>query len=1090
MKALKALILIVVVLVVLVVGGVAAFLALVDPNDYKDEIAAKVREATGRELVLEGPLELGLYPKIRLQAGPLRLSNAAGFGDAPFFAAERIQVAVATLPLLSRRLEMDKVILHGLSVNLAKSADGTTNWADLAGEGAAEEEERGGDGLAAIVLGGVDIQNGRVHYSDATTGQEVTIADITAETGALTLGEPVAFSLALTATANQPTLDSDVKLTGTVSYNLDDEHYVIEPLALQTVMRGDHLSGGQATIDFGASIDINLDEETLTVSGLTLNGLGTEVSGAFAARDIEDDKPSAKGNLVVTGKDIAALFNAFELPVGQQLAGIKDRSFDFKTAFDADMDTGKVIVSELDGHLLGAMLGGNFTASGADTDQPSATGTLAMSGPDLPALLAIVGQLQGADAETLKTLRDALAKAGDKSFAINADLDANLADNGRAALPRLEATLLGNTIKGNLAATRADTEEPAVKGHLEAAGPDFPTLATVVAALQGTDAAALKSLGAALGGAADKSFKVAADVDADLAKGTADLPTLEATLLGNQVSGHVAARNLDKDEPAASGALTARGGDLPAMLAIASQFQADGAALRDMAKRLTKEKNKSFEVEVGFDADLGSGSIELPKLSADLLGLAVRGGLTGKNVDFEDGKGQLDGKLGVTSSDLGTLLRSAGQDDLAKSLRSLALDVGIKGSLSDLTFAPLSLVTQVKSPEVKQPVDLKVTAGAARANLDKDTLTVENLRVTGLGLNAKANLDASNLSEQPRFNGTLEVPAFNLRKLLASLNLDVPETSDPKALTSIALNSKLAGSTNAIKLDDLAIKLDDTNIKGNVDVKSFEGPNLSFGIGIDSLNVDRYMAPGEEGKAAAATPEAAAAGAASELPVETLRALKIKGELLVGKLVLSGATLSDVKFAIDANNGRIQLSPLGAKLYDGSYDGAIGLDATGAAAQLALKTALQGVKVEPLLKDTVQNDMLSGVVSFESMLRGVGGDPERLKKSLNGNGKFSTVDGVFRGVDAVGVLRAVEQMIECKCPVPLPEGGETRFSSLGGTLDVKKGVIHNQDLLLAGDGFKITGKGMLANLHDNTVKYDLELSVDEARKETTNANYN
>ncbi|MEQ8663742.1 MAG: AsmA family protein, partial [Gammaproteobacteria bacterium] len=422
--------------------------------------------------------------------------------------------------------------------------------------------------------------------------------------------------------------------------------------------------------------------------------------------------------------------------------------------------------------------------------------------------------------------------------------------------------------------------------------------------------------------------------------------------------------------------------------------------------------------------------------------------------------------------------------------RSLALDVGIKGSLSDLTFAPFSLVTQVKSPEVKEPVDLKVTAGAARANLDQDTLTVENLSVTGLGLNAKASINASKLSEQPSFTGTLDVPAFNLRKLLASLNLEVPETSDPKALTSVALTSKLAGSATAIKLDDLAIRLDDTNIKGNVDVKSFEGPDLAFGIGIDALNVDRYMAPGEEGKAAAATPEAAAAGAAAELPVETLRALKVKGELLVGTLVLSGATLTDVKFAINANDGRIQLSPLGARLYDGTYDGAIGLDATGAAAQLALKTALKGVQVEPLLKDTVQNDMLSGAVSFESMLRGVGGDPERLKKSLNGNGKFSTVDGVFRGVDAVAVLRAVEQIIECKCPVPLPEGGETRFTSLGGTLDVKSGVIRNEDLLLAGDGFKITGKGMLANLHDNSVKYDLELSVDEARKEATGANYN
>ena len=45
--------------------------------------------------------------------------------------------------------------------------------------------------------------------------------------------------------------------------------------------------------------------------------------------------------------------------------------------------------------------------------------------------------------------------------------------------------------------------------------------------------------------------------------------------------------------------------------------------LYEVITRLTREKNKSFRLEVGFDADMDAGSIELPKLSADLLGLEV-----------------------------------------------------------------------------------------------------------------------------------------------------------------------------------------------------------------------------------------------------------------------------------------------------------------------------------------------------------------------------------------------------------------------------------------------------------------------------------
>ncbi|MGE0482517.1 MAG: AsmA family protein [Gammaproteobacteria bacterium] len=1087
MKAIKILLIVIVVAVVVVVGGAAVFLSTFDPNDHKDAIAAKVQEATGRTLSLEGPIEMAFWPKIRLKAGPLALGNAPGFGDEPMFAADDIQVAVATLPLLSRRLEMDTVVLHGIRVNLARNADGISNFDDLAGGGG--EESGGGDGLAAIVLGGVDIKDAALTWRDATSGQDVTISKLNAHTGALTFGEPVDFELALTAVANQPALDSDVKLSGTVSYDLDDEHYVITPLALNTVLRGNHLPGGMATVDFGAKVDINRGAGTASISDISLNGLGTALSGGFEARDIEAERPSASGRLELTGEDLAAIFNAFQLPVGKQLGGVAERGFHFKTAFDADMDTGEVVVSELDGKLLGATLGGSFKASRANTDKPAATGQLSASGPDLPTLLAVLGQLQGADAATLKSLREALARAADKSFAINADLDADLGA-GRADLPRLDAKLLGNTIAGEVHATHADTDKPAIKASLTAQGPDFPTLATVIAQFQGADGEAIKSLNAALGSAADKSFTVKADVDADLAKGTAVVPALDAKLLGNSVTGNVSASGIDGDKPAAKGKLEARGADLPALLAIASQFQADGAGLRDLAAGLAKEKDRAFALAAGFDTDLGSGRLEVPTLSAQLMGLDVKGALKGDGVDFEKGRGQLDGKLGVTSADLGTLLRSAGQADLAKSLRTLNLDLGVKGSLSDLTFAPFTVTTQVVSPEVGKPVDLKITSGSARANLDQDTLTVKDLAVTGLGLNARANLDVVNLSKEMSYTGSLDVPVFNLRNLLASLNKPVPKTADPKALTRIGLNSQLAGTAKSAKLDKLAITLDDTKIQGNVDVADFAGPDLRFGIGIDNLDADRYLEPTPPGQARPVTPEAAAAGAASELPVETLRALKIKGDLLIGQLKLSGAKLSNVKFSINADGGDIKLAPLAAELYQGRYDGVINLNAKGAQPLLGLNTKLANVNVEPLLVDTVQNNSLSGQVSFDAALNATGGDADRMKKSLSGQGRFNTVNGVFRGVDAVAVLRAVEQIIECKCPVPVPKGGETRFTSLGGTLNANNGVIHNQDLVLAGDGFKITGKGMLANLHDMSVKYDLQLAVDETRQTTGTANYN
>lgn len=999
MKAILRIVLGIFVVLALAIGGGLAYLASISPDAIKARLADEVRKQTGRELTLEGPLEYALWPKIRIKAGPLSLSNAEGFGDEPMLAAADIQVAVATWPLLSRRIEMDTVVLHGVRLNLARDASGATNWDSFAG-GAGGSTHTDGDGLAALILGGVDIKDAQLTWNDAVSGQSVQIARLEVTTGALTFGEPVAFELAMSALANQPAFDGDIKLNGTVAYNIDDEHYVITPLALTTEMRGQHLPGGQATITLDAAIDVNLADGTATVSGLNLNGLGTTATGEFKARHIDEARPSAAGTLTVKGSDLAQVFSAFKLPVGKQVAAVADRKFNVDVAFDADMDSGEVVVTQFDARLLGASLSGRFNASKANTDVPVAKGTITANGPDLPLLVAVIGTINGASAGALKSLNTAFGGAADKSFTLNADLDADLGA-GRVALPKLDAKLLGNTINGALVVSNATTDKPALKGTLKAIGPD-----------------------------------------------------------------------------------------LPSMLAVASGFQGDGKALRDMARRLAAEPDKRFDISADFDTDLAAGRIDVPTLSADLLGLRLRGGMKGQNVDFAKGTGTLDGSLKAESKDIGPLLRGLGQGDLAKSIKTLVVDAGLKGDVSNLQIAPLLVNATVLQPGSSKPVDLRISAGSARANLGQETLDLKDVAITGLGLNARANIAAEKIRSAPRYSGTLDIPAFDLRALLASLNQPVPKTADAKALTKLGLKSAFSGTSTSVAFADLSAVLDQTRIAGSIAIGDFEGPDIVFDLNVDTLNADRYLEPRAPGEARAATPEVAAAGAASELPVATLRALKLKGDLKVGDLVLSGAKMKNIKFSIDASGGRIRADPLAAELYEGRYGGAITLDATGAQAVLDINTQLTGVNVEPLLKDTVQNDSLAGIVSFDAALNASGGSSDRLKQTLGGNGKFATTGGVFRGVDAVAVLRTVEQIIECKCPLPVPKGGETRFKTLGGTLNARDGVIRNEDLVLAGDGFTMTGKGMLANLHDNSLKYDLKLTVDATRTSSGTANYN
>src|SRR5882672_3897275 len=128
----------------ILVGAVIAVIALallavrlfVDPNDYKPRIEAAVKNATGRELKLEGAIKLSVFPWIALELGPASLGNPPGFSDQPFAAVQHVALRVKLLPLLRKELEIGRVEIDGLDLRLLKNAAGRGNWQDFGNQGA------------------------------------------------------------------------------------------------------------------------------------------------------------------------------------------------------------------------------------------------------------------------------------------------------------------------------------------------------------------------------------------------------------------------------------------------------------------------------------------------------------------------------------------------------------------------------------------------------------------------------------------------------------------------------------------------------------------------------------------------------------------------------------------------------------------------------------------------------------------------------------------------------------------------------------------------------------------------------------------
>src|SRR5262245_57208080 len=168
---------------------------LFDPNDYKADITAAVQNATGRQLTLDGDLELAVFPTIRIAVGAASLSNAPGFGDEPMARIGSAELSLALLPLLSRNVEISQARLEGLELNLARNGAGANNWQDLGGNGTApagNAPAADAGGVPAgldLGVGAIEIADAHIVWNDASTGSRWELTDFGMTAAGFGLGE-------------------------------------------------------------------------------------------------------------------------------------------------------------------------------------------------------------------------------------------------------------------------------------------------------------------------------------------------------------------------------------------------------------------------------------------------------------------------------------------------------------------------------------------------------------------------------------------------------------------------------------------------------------------------------------------------------------------------------------------------------------------------------------------------------------------------------------------------------------------------------------------------------------------------------------
>lgn len=445
--------------------------------------------------------------------------------------------------------------------------------------------------------------------------------------------------------------------------------------------------------------------------------------------------------------------------------------------------------------------------------------------------------------------------------------------------------------------------------------------------------------------------------------------------------------------------------------------------------------------------------------------------LTAENAGVNDlqlsASGEFNG-IALTEATLKAASLSAGLVDTDQKILLHGLNVAAKGSVQGDAFDATLEAPRVDVSKAKVAADavsvrarlngkeraLDVTLKLSAAEGSTKLLKLGDLSLT---FDGKQGTDAIKGTLTTPLNASIDGQSVQLTKLVAEFNIESAKL--PQKSIKLPLSGEMA--VDALKQTfsaNLATKFDESAIKAKLALANFKQANVNFDLSIDKLNLDRYLPPAEKKKKEAV---AAPASTQREQPIDLapLKLVNGTGTVRIGDLIVQRLKIANLSVEARLQDGKLDVSPFAASLYQGSVGGTASIDANGN--KFAAKQNLVGVALGPLLQDYLQKDLAEGKGNIALTLTTQGNLPSALRKALNGSAKVDLKNGAIKGIDLDEVLRNPKELLTRKDDAErgADQSKKTSFTELTASFDIRNGIAHNEDLLARTQALKLSGAG-------------------------------
>ncbi len=311
-KLLKSILVSFSILLAVVFIATTLFVSFFDANDFKPEIEAIVFQHTGKKLIVEGDLNLSIFPWTGVSTGKLLLVDPVPGTEnqQPLVSIEEGSIKVKLLPLLRKKIEVSTVILKNPVIFIHTDKRGKNNWkfqqkSKKSTVAIARQDSGSGNSSTKstdperknekrqlfvpsdLIISGVRIENGQVRWLDERKANQFEINQFDFNIDALAFEQQAPFKFSFKYRSQQK---KPVKLTGkgeiTVTHGFNQ--FKLEDLKIELLSQ----SVSENKMDIFAESELvayDRKNQSLKIPELVLSSKEIKLTAELTAKQLKDN---------------------------------------------------------------------------------------------------------------------------------------------------------------------------------------------------------------------------------------------------------------------------------------------------------------------------------------------------------------------------------------------------------------------------------------------------------------------------------------------------------------------------------------------------------------------------------------------------------------------------------------------------------------------------------------------------------------------------------------------------------------------------------------------------------------------------------